>query len=142
MLKSSEIDIAWIDVLPGNIIQLTAKPGVVINLAAAKRITAAVSELIDHTTETSAALFEISGVVYIEEDAREYLANDIEELGITVGLALVSVTYLGRFVGNQFITLHPKTKFPVKYFDSPMRAEHWIRTLIKNYNQGLERRVA
>ena len=142
MLKSSEIDVAWIDVLPGNIIQVTAKSGVVINLDTAKRITSSVSELIDHSIETSAALFEISGVVYMEEDAREYFANDIDEFGITVGLALVSVTYLGKFVGNQFTTLHSKTKFPIKYFDSPMRAEHWIRTLIKNHNEGLECRVA
>lgn len=142
MLKSSEIDVAWIDVLPGNIIQVTAKSGVVINLDTAKRITSSVSELIDHSIETSAALFEISGIVYMEEDAREYFANDIDEFGITVGLALVSVTYLGKFVGNQFTTLHPKTKFPIKYFDSPMRAEHWIRTLIKNYNEDLDRRVA
>ena len=90
--------------------------------------------MIDHDIVICAGLFEISGVVYMEEDARDYFAEGIDGIGITTGLALVSVTYLGRFVGTQFMTLHPKTKFPIKYFDSPIRAEHWIRTLISTVN--------
>ena len=136
MYKSSDIGIATVDILPGNVIHLTSKSGVVINLEAAKRIVPSIDKLVDKSIPIRAGIFEISGVVYIEEEAREYFANGEGTTGTAVGIALISDSFLGRTVGNMFVTLHPVTKFPIKFFDSPMRAEHWVRGLIQAYNDA------
>lgn len=108
----------------------------VVNLEAAKRIVPSIDKLVDKSIPIRAGIFEISGVVYIEEEAREYFANGEGTTGTTVGIALISDSFLGRTVGNMFVTLHPVTKFPIKFFDSPMRAEHWVRGLIQAYNDA------
>ena len=136
MYKSSDIGIATVEILPGNIIHLTAKSGVVVNLEDAQRIVRAIDGMLDPSNDIRAGIFEISGIVYIEEEAREYFAKGEDTTGDTVGIALVSDSFLGRTVGNMFVTLHPKTKFPVKFFDTAVRAEHWIRGLIRDYNQS------
>jgi len=139
MYKCSDIGIATVEILPGNVIYLSVKSGVVVNLELAKQVVHAIDNLIDKSISVRAGIFELSGLVYIEEDAREYFASGEDTTGNTVGIALVSDSLLGRTIGNMFITLHPKTKFPVKFFDSPMRAEHWIRGLIRSYNESLEK---
>jgi hypothetical protein len=135
MYKSSDIGVATVDILPGNIIHLMAKKGVVVKLEDAQRIVKSIDDLLDKSIEIRAGIFEISGVVYIEEEAREYFAKGEDTTGHTVGIALVSDSFLGRTVGNMFVTLHPKTKFPVKFFENAIRAEHWIRGLIREYDQ-------
>lgn len=138
MYKSSDIGIATVEILPGNVIHLSVKNGVVVNLESAKQIVRAIDNLLDKSIPIRAGIVELSGIVYIEEDAREYFASGEGTTGDTVGIALVSDSILGRTIGNMFITLHPKTKFPVKFFNSPIRAEHWIRGLIRSYNESNE----
>jgi hypothetical protein len=134
MYNTSDLGIATVDILQGNIIHLTAKNGVVIDIEAAQMLVRAIDKLLDRSVPTRAGIFEISGVVYVEEEAREYFASGQGTTGTTVGIALVSDSFLGRMVGNMFVTLHPKTKFPVRFFESPIRAEHWIRGLINQHN--------
>lgn len=138
MYKSSDIGIATVEILPGNVIHLSVKNGVVVNLESAKQIVRAIDNLLDKSIPIRAGIVELSGIVYIEEDAREYFASGEDTTGDTVGIALVSDSTLGRTIGNMFITLHPKTKFPVKFFNSPIRAEYWIRGLIRSYNESNE----
>jgi len=38
-------------------------------------------------------------------------------------------------MGNMFLELGPPRSFPVRFFDSPIRAEHWIRTALREANQ-------
>jgi hypothetical protein len=134
MYNTSDLGIATVDILQGNIIHLTAKTGVVIDIEAAQMLVRAIDKLLDKSIPIRAGIFEISGVVYVEEEAREYFVSGEDTTGTTVGIALVTDSFLGRMVGNMFITLHPKTKFPVRLFESPIRAEHWIRGLINEYN--------
>ncbi|MCB0755365.1 MAG: STAS/SEC14 domain-containing protein [Flavobacteriales bacterium] len=148
MYKSSDLGVATVEILSGNIIHLVAKKGVVITLEDAQRLVRAIDGMLDKSNNIRAGIFEISGVVYVEEDARNYFEKGEDTTGDTVGIALVSDSFLGRTVGNMFVTMHPNTKFPVKFFDTAMRAEHWIRGLISNYNRlkntqsNAEKRVA
>lgn len=42
---------------------------------------------------------------------------------------------MGRMVGNMFLELGPTRVFPIKFFDSPIRGEHWIRNLLREARQ-------
>lgn len=131
-----------VEVLPGNIVHLTAKTGVVVNLESAIQIVRSIDSLVDKSIPFQAGIFELSGVVYVEEDAREYFTSGKGTTGLTIGVALMADSFLGRTVGNMFVNLHPNCKFPIKFFDSPIRAEHWIRGLVRDYNESNDKQVA
>lgn len=132
MLKHSILDIAEIEVLPGNIINATMRKGAEIDLEKAKRFVKHIDEMLDDTDVFRAGIFDVTQITFIDAEAREYLASGRGTTGITVGIALISTSFLGKTIGNLFLTLtSDEQKFPIKYFDSPIRAEHWIRTMMR-----------
>ncbi len=129
-MKTSEIDTAYIEKYPGNVFHVTVKPGMEVTLEAAKRLIHATNQMLDKTSNFRGGVYDLSKIAYIHPDAREYLAEGNEIEGTVVGVALLSNSFLGKMVGNLFITLGSPNKFPVKYFESPIRAEFWIRQQI------------
>ena len=144
-MKTSEIDTAYIEKYPGNVFHVTVKPGTELTLEAAKRLIRATNQMLDDTTNYRGGVYDLSKIAYIHPDAREYLAEGSEIQGTVVGVALLSNSFLGKMVGNLFISLGSPSNFPVKYFESPIRAEFWVRQQIskaKENEQGDMKRVA
>ena len=131
-MKSSETDFAVIDMYPGNVFNVTIKSGVEVTLETAKRLIRITNEMLDERTQFRGGIYDISKIAYIHSDAREYLAEGEEIKGTVAGVAILANTFLGKTVGNLFISLGAPRKFPVKCFDSPIRAEHWVRQQLKN----------
>jgi hypothetical protein len=132
VINHSEIDIAEIDVLPGNIMNVTIRKGTELSEDKAKRLVKHLDQMLDDSEVLRAGIIDISGITFIDSDAREYLASGQGTSGFTVGLALLSTSFLGKTIGNLFLTLTKgQRSFPIKYFDSPIRAEHWIRTKLR-----------
>ena len=95
-----------------------------------------IDRTMDDTDVFRAGIIDISGITFIDASAREYIVSGEGTHGITVGIALLSTSFLGRTIGNLFLSLTSgQQTFPVKYFDSPIRAEHWIRTLLREARQ-------
>jgi hypothetical protein len=78
-----------------------------------------------------AGMFDISNITYIDQEAREYLASGDDVNGKIVGTALISTSFLGKTIGNMFLSLGNPSIYPTKYLDSPIRAEHWLRSLMR-----------
>jgi hypothetical protein len=76
-------------------------------------------------------MFDISNITYIDQEAREYLASGDDVNGKIVGTALISTSFLGKTIGNMFLSLGNSSIYPTKYFDSPIRAIHWLRSLMR-----------
>ncbi len=130
MPYSTETSVFSIQYLPGNIFHVTIKEGAVVDTTAAMELVEVTNNLLDNSTPFRAGIYDISQVKSVTDDARNYLSTTADIEGIVVGTALISSTFVGRMVGNLFITLSATSRLPVQFFDSPMRAEHWIRTRI------------
>ena len=136
VIDHSEIDIAEIDILPGNIMNVTIRKGTELSEEKAIRLMQHIDRMMDDTDVFRAGITDISGIAFIDAAAREYIVSGRGTRGITVGIALLSTSFLGRTIGNMFLSLTTDQQtFPVKYFDSPIRAEHWIRTLLREARQ-------
>jgi len=134
IVKTSQTDIATIEKLPGNIFNVTVKTGAELTLEAAKRLMHATNELMEDDSPFRGGVYDVSKITYIHADAREYLASGGDIKGTVVGVALISHTYLGKIMGNLFLTLTGSKAFPIQYFESPIRAEHWVRTKLREAN--------
>ncbi|MCB9187370.1 MAG: hypothetical protein H6601_11590 [Flavobacteriales bacterium] len=87
----------------------------------------ATNQMMDDSTHFRGGVYDLSKIAYIHPDAREYLAEGNDVKGTVAAVALLSDTFLGKTIGNLFISLGSPSRFPVKYFDSPVRAEFWVR---------------
>jgi len=135
-MKTSEIDTAYIEKYPGNVFHVTIKPGTEVTLESARRLINATNQMLDDTTTFRGGVYDLSRIAYIHPDAREYLAEGNDIQGTVAGVALHSNSFLGKMVGNLFISLGSPNKFPVKYFESPIRAEFWVRQQISKAKEN------
>lgn len=144
MYKSSQTGIADIEILPGNIMNVTIRKGAEVTIDNARRMVKHINGMLDPEIELRAGIFDISNVTYINEEAREYLVSGEDTTGTTVALAMISSSMLGRLIGNLFLTLTDQGPIPVKFFESPIRAEHWVRTCVRNFESDTanQRQVA
>jgi hypothetical protein len=132
MSKTAYTEIAQIDMLTGNIALVTMNNGAEVDLEAAKQLVRTMESLTDSTNLFKAALFDISGLTYMQAEARDYLASGEDICGVPVGVALISYSFMGKTIGKMFINMCEISEaYPVEYFESPIRAEHWIRTRLK-----------
>jgi hypothetical protein len=134
IVKTSQTDIATIEKLPGNIFNVTIKTGSEVTVEAAKRLMHATNELMEDDSPFRGGVYDLSKITYVHAEAREYLSSGADIKGKVVGVALISTSYLGRIIANLFLTLTGSKAFPIQYFESPMRAEHWIRTKLREAN--------
>ncbi|MFM1875427.1 MAG: hypothetical protein RL266_1164 [Bacteroidota bacterium] len=134
--KTSQIDVATIEMLPGNIFHVMVKPGAEIDLTAAKRLIHATNQMMDDKIPFRGGIYDVSKITYINEEAREYLTSGADVKGIVVGAAIISNTSLGKMIGNMLLSLTGTKRFPIQFFESPIRAEHWVRT---NMREAMDR---
>jgi hypothetical protein len=144
MNRSGITDIAEIIILPGNIGHVTILKGAEVDLNAATRLVQTMEKLSDHNIPYRAGMFDISNVTYINQEARDYLNNGDGVNGKIVATALISTSFLGKTIGNLFLSMSDSSRYQTKYFDSPIRAEHWLRTLMREAMEedGFRRKVA
>lgn len=144
MNRSGLTDIAEIIILPGNISHVTLLKGAEVDLNAAKRLIKTLESLSDHNIPYRAGMFDISNVTYIHQEARDFLNSGEGVNGKIVATALISTSFLGKTIGNLFLSMSDSEKHQMKYFDSPIRAEHWLRTLVRETmeHDGFRKRVA
>ncbi|MBL4587250.1 MAG: hypothetical protein JKX84_09380 [Flavobacteriales bacterium] len=128
MSRTGITDIAEIEVLAGNICHVTIRKGSEVTLESAKRMVLLLEELTDQSIPYRAGMFDISNIVYINEDARNYLEANEDVRGRVTAIALISTSDLGRIIGNLILSLVETNGNPTKLFRSPIRAEHWLRT--------------
>ena len=132
MTNYSETSAFSIQILPNNIFHVTIKEGAVVDMNAAAQLVEATNNMLDCSIPFRAGIYDISKVKSVTDDARNYLSTTSDIKGTVVGTALISSTFIGRMVGNLFITLSGTSKFPIQFFDSPMGAEHWIQTRLED----------
>ncbi len=137
-------DIAEIIVLPGNISHVTIRKGAEVSLESAERLIKTLETLSNQNIPYRGGMFDITNVTYIHEDARDFLLSGEQVNGQIIGTALISTSFLGKTIGNMFLSLGNSFNYPTKYFDSPIRAEHWLRTLMREAMEqdGFRRKVA
>lgn len=145
MSKTAYTDVAQLDVLDGNIILVVMNHRAEVDIDAAKQLIRTIEDLVDKENPYKALLFDISGLTYVQAEAREYLASGAGLSGKPVGMALISYSFLGKTIGKMFLNMCDiSDHFPVEYFESPIRAEHWIRTRLRDARtgHGTQRKVA
>ena len=130
MYKSSETNTTYIEMLPGNIFLVSLKPNSVIDLEEAKAWIRTTNSLLDTDSMLRAGMYDISLISKVTPEAQDYLRSGQDVIGTVVGVAIISSSAMGRMVGNMFLELGPARVFPIKFFDSPIRGEHWIRNLL------------
>ena len=144
MNTSGITDIAEIVVLPGNISHITARKGAEVSLESARRLIKTLEQLSNQDIPYRAGMFDLTNITYINQEARDYLTSGDDTGGQIVGAAIISTSFLGKTIGNMFLSLGNPSFCPIKYFDSPIRAEHWLRTLMREAMEqdGFTRKVA
>jgi len=126
--KESHIQIADIEIFSGNLLYFTATKDAEVNLESAKRLIRAANEIRDSSIPYRGCVCDMSQLSHMHRDARSYLASGEDVEGAVAAVALISSSLIGRVIGNLFISLGNPQIFPVKFFDSPISAEHWVRT--------------
>lgn len=131
MIKSSETKSTYIEMLPGNIFCISVKDAAEIDLAEAKAWIRTTNAMMDKTFLYRGGIYDVSLIAKINEDAQTYLRSGEDLIGTVVGVGIISTSVMGRMLGNIFVDMSPTRAYPVKFFDSPIRAEHWIRSEMK-----------
>jgi len=70
---------------------------------------------------------DISGVSYMEKEAREELVNASTARGRTIAAAIIANTFTSKIIGNFFLSVN-KPNFPVRLFDDALIAQQWVRS--------------
>lgn len=137
MDNTAYTDVAQLDVLDGNIVLVVMNNRAEVDLDAAKQLIRTIEDIVDQQDPFKALLFDISGLTYVQAEAREYLASGADLRGHPVGIALISYSFMGKTIGKMFLNMCDISEhYPVEYFESPIRAEHWIRTRLRHARSG------
>jgi len=104
---------------------------VVIDLVAAKRLVLAIERMVDPNVHYRACIFDISGIVFVDVDARAYFESGTDFGGQVMGVALLSESFIGSNIGNLFLEMNADRDYPVRFFESAMSVEHWLRKNLK-----------
>jgi len=133
MYKKSQTNIADIEVFPGNVFYVVITKGAEIDLESTKQLLDATDKMLDPNIPTRGGVYDLTGITYMTDEAREYCINHENIKGVVVSAGLVSNSFLGKLVGNFFLTINKPTSWPMKFFSSPISAEHWVRGQMKEY---------
>lgn len=86
-------------------------------------------ELNDYKNKTGGnsppALINLTGVLSISSEGRQYIAEEITKLGVPA-TALVVKSRISRLIGSFFIGIN-KSDFPVRLFDDEHKAIEWLQ---------------
>lgn len=90
------------------------------------------NELEDYKNKTGEksppALIDLSGVLSISSEGRQYIAEEIPKIGVPATALLVK-SRISRLIGSFFIGIN-KPVFPVRLFDDETRAIEWLQGFI------------
>ena len=76
-------------------------------------------------------ILDISKVIYIHQEAREFLVHALQTSESTLATALVTETMLSKFAGKLFLNLH-QPLIPIALFDHHTEAKQWIISSMNN----------
>lgn len=112
--------------LKNNILEVSYKPGLHINLVVAEKI---VSDRLAFTEgEKRVVMIMSRGVISMDKPAREYLASGEGTKDLLATAIIVDSTF-SSFLGNFFLRVN-KTKMPVKIFSDIPHAKKWLQQFI------------
>jgi hypothetical protein len=72
-------------------------------------------------------VIDVTGLAYMEKDAREALIKATTERGKTIAAALITNSFTSKMIANFFLTVN-KPNFPVRVFDDALMAHQWARS--------------
>jgi len=131
MINKAITDIAEIEVLPGNIYHITFLKDTKITLQSAKQLVLTIEELADQNLPYRAGMFDISSVVNLNKEAREYFSKSEDTSGRITAIALISTSNIGQG-GRKTFSFDGKAK---RQSNKVIPIAHTSRTLASHKNE-------
>ena len=122
MKRTVRSEIGEVTVRETSLVYSKAFSGVEIGLKEAKDYLSMVEYLTQNKSHIS--VIDISGIKYISNEARNFLASNSSKWGKTVGVALIVNSFTARMVSNFFLTVN-KPSYPIKVFSDTLLAQQW-----------------
>ncbi len=141
MYKNNHIGIAEIEMLRGNIFHVEITHGAEVTLEGAKRLIRTTNQMLEPDNPFRGGIYDLTKITYVNSDAREYLTSGEDIEGTVVAVAMISNSFLGKAVGNLVLSLSNTAPFPIRFFESPIRAEHWVRLQMDEAQRNRSERV-
>ncbi len=132
MYKISQTDKASIELFSDNIFNISVSAGAEIDLEDAKRLMRAINSVLLSDGDVRAGVIDLSKITSINEDARNYLLSGACFQNNLAAIALTSTSLLGKSISDLALTFQNQITFPILYFDSPIRANHWVRAQLQS----------
>ncbi len=92
----------------------------------------AINSVLLNDGDLRAGVIDLSKITFIREDACTYLLSGVCFQDNLAAIVLTSPSFLGKSISDLVLTHVNRVAFPIQYFDSPIRANHWARTRLKN----------
>lgn len=127
--------IAELNSLSDNILSITIEHRAEIDFQAAEDLVSTANGMMNTGIPFGGVIYDLTGITYIYDKARDHLANGDGLKGSTVGIGLVADSSIGKMNCNLFVLLGRRAKFPIKVFETTTDAEHWLRNRM---NMALE----
>ncbi len=127
MYRKVRISVGEISLLEDGVVYAKAFPNAEVSLTVAKEyheVVAYITEERPHST-----ILDITGVIYLAKDAREWLRDTSNQWGNTVSVALITNSFAAKTIGNLFLKLS-RPSYPVRIFEDMESAQRWAT---KNY---------
>jgi len=123
----------YLEMLPDGILLARYKPGIYIDLPAAKEIVA--SRLAFTEGNTVPVLLYIDGVATIDRKVRNYISSP-EGVKALSAAAIIKDSPFAAMVANLFVSLNNPLKMPVRIFTKEGKAILWLRTFLPKDKQS------
>ena len=117
-----ENDTATIELEPNGILIFRYKPGVSVDLEAAKKVVALAAELVDKPAPN---LIDIGAVTTITREARAFFADSPENNAISKQAAMLIRSAVGQMIGKFFMGPNKPT-VPSRLFTNEEEAIMWL----------------
>ena len=71
-------------------------------------------------------VIDISGLMNVEADAKEFLIEQSSNWGKTVALGLITNSFTSRMIGEAFLSDN-RPNYPIQVFENMLEAQQWAR---------------
>lgn len=127
MYKVSQTDIASIELFSGNIFSIIVSPGATVDLEAAKRFVRSMNIMLPDDHGLRAGIIDLTEISEVQPEAISYFLAGGDILGKIAAVALTSSSKAGQYIAEAIAARQHEDDFPVAFFESPIRADHWVR---------------
>ena len=125
--RKVRISFGEISLLEDGLVYAKAFQNTEMSLEMAKELCAAVCYITEERPHSS--VIDISGLTYVAKDAREWLRDTTNQMGVTVSVALITNSFASKAIANLVLKMS-RPSYPMRIFDNLDSAELWA---LKNY---------